>query len=173
VPTRAFVPNGFATSMAARVWHRVAAAMTPAEPPPAATSALFISRTRWHRRLKELGRPTPRELPDEELLDRRMESRGYSVIFPEEMSVREQISAVRSHGTLIGVSGSALHLAAFARPGTRVIEISDARSGVHRHPNQRVIDAACGHQKAVLPFREDQRTVDLGRLEAALNGAWT
>jgi capsular polysaccharide biosynthesis protein len=171
MPTRAFVPNGYATSMAARVWNRVAAAATPEEPRPTATSALFISRTRWHRRLRELGRPTPRELPDEELLDRRMEARGCSVIFPEEMSVREQISAVRSKGILIGVSGSALHLSAFARPGTRLIEISDARSGVLRHPNQRVIDTACGHQKAILPFREEDRTVDVERLESALNEA--
>ena len=87
------------------------------------------------------------------------------------MGIREQISAVLSVGTLIGVSGSALHLAAFAAPGTRIIEIGDARSGVDRLRNQRVIDAACGHPTAMVPFTGDKPSVDLAQLESFLDQA--
>jgi capsular polysaccharide biosynthesis protein len=171
VPTRPFVPNGYATPAAVRVWGRVAAAATPSLPSRSPGSVLFVSRTRWHRRQQALGRSTPRELRNEASLDQLMGSRGHQVIFPEEMSIREQISAVQSFETLIGVSGSALHLSAFAAPGTRVIEIADARSGVDRLQNQRVIDAACGHTTAMVPFTGDKPSADLARLESLLDEA--
>ncbi len=171
VPTRPFVPNGYATSMATQTWQRVAGAAVPAETAPAPSSVVYLSRTHWHERAKSLGRPVPRELVNESLLDRLMGSRGYRVVFPEEMGVRDQIAEVRSSSTLIGVSGSALHLSAFARPGTRVIEIGDARSGVRPLPNQRVIDAASGHLTGVVPYGTADAAIDLAHLEAMLDNA--
>jgi len=73
--------------------------------------------------------------------------------------------------TVIGVSGSALHLSAFAHPGTRVIEICDSRAGVRPLPNQRVIDAACGHLASVVPFTAIDGAVDLAHLESLLDRA--
>jgi capsular polysaccharide biosynthesis protein len=170
VPTRSFVTNGYATPNASGTWQRVADAATVTLAPPRPGSVLFISRRRWHERAEELGRPAPRRLEDEASLDRYMESRGYRVIYPEEMAIRLQISAVRSVETLVGVSGSALHLSAFARQGTRVIEICDPRSGTGRLPNQRVVDAACGHRTASIPFTGDTQEV-LSLLEAFLGAA--
>lgn len=169
VPTRTFVPNGYATATAGKVWNRIASAVPQAG--SSSSAPVFLSRTHWHHRLKELGRPVLREVPNEEVIDGLMASKGIRVVFPEELTVGDQISTVRSAGTLIALGGSALHLSAFAEPGTRVLEIGDARSRTSRLPNQRVIDTVCGHPTAFVPFTGGEGDgVDLLRVERALDG---
>ena len=53
---------------------------------------------------------------------------------------------------LAGVSGSALHLSAFAPAGLRVVELGDRRSTSGQEPMQRIVDRVCDHQTAFVPY---------------------
>ncbi|MFI5225083.1 MAG: glycosyltransferase family 61 protein [Candidatus Limnocylindrales bacterium] len=172
VPNRSFIPNAYATAGAVATWRRVASAI-PAGTTPGSPKRVFLSRTRWHRWRQEAGQPTPRRPENEEELDSFMGSRGFEVVFPEELPVRDQIATARTAGTIVGFSGSALHLAAFAPRETRVLEIADHRSGAARLPNQRVIDTACGHLVAHHPFagNGERPRVDIASLERLLDRA--
>ena len=56
-----------------------------------------------------------------------MKGRGFTVLHPERMSFSDQIRAAAAADILAGVDGSALHLAAFMRPGARVLVLETRR----------------------------------------------
>ena len=49
---------------------------------------------------------------------------GFEVIYPQDMSFRDQLSAIRDATHIVGPDGSALFLALFARPGARLAVLS-------------------------------------------------
>lgn len=169
VPTRPFVAAAYATPMAVQAWERIAEAAIGAAGTPDPAGSVFVSRSRFHRRAGDRPRLDTRRLENEEQLDELMRSRGCRVIYPEEMPIGDQVRAVRSARVLAGMSGSALHLAAFAPSGTRVLEIGDARSGGRPVRNQRVIDTVRGHLTAFAPFRADEPRLALGELARLLD----
>ncbi|MEW6225962.1 MAG: glycosyltransferase family 61 protein [Chloroflexota bacterium] len=169
VPTRPFVAAAYATPMAVRAWERIAEAATGAAGTPEPSGNVFLSRSRFHRRTGDASRLDTRRLENEEELDELMRSRGWRVIYPEEMPIGDQVRAVRSARVIAGMSGSALHLAAFAPSGTRVLEIGDLRSGGRPVRNQRVIDAVRGHLTAFVPLRGDEPRLALGELARLLD----
>ncbi len=81
---------------------------------------IYLSRRRLKRR--ERGR-----LANEAAIERRMKGRGFTVLHPERMSFSDQIRAAAAADILAGVDGSALHLAAFMRPGARVLVLETRR----------------------------------------------
>lgn len=174
VPTRPYTVNAAATSQAAAVWGRVAGAVgEPGTTVPG--RGIFLSRSRFHaQHARRTGMPHKRALGNEEALDDLFARRGLRVVDTQELPVREQVAVARAASTLVAVSGSALHLSAFARPGSRVVEIGDPRSP-HGLPNQSVVDAAAGHQSAVVPYSGPpfggaaRPTLDLGRIARALD----
>jgi hypothetical protein len=99
-------------------------------------------------------------------LDRAFAAAGFDVVFPEELSVREQIALVRGADVIAGSRGTALHLSCFADPGTRVLEIGDnATVGGKRYATQQAIDAACGHSVDFLAYGDVDALGQLGRLD--------
>ena len=58
---------------------------------------------------------------------------------------------------MAGLSGSALHLSAFANPGTRVLVVGDRRNSTKPAPSQRMIDRACGHRTAFVGNNDGAR----------------
>ena len=54
---------------------------------------------------------------------------GFKVIYPETLSIEEQISLYANCEILAGPSGSGLHNCVFTRPGTVVVQVNDVRSG--------------------------------------------
>ena len=46
--------------------------------------------------------------------------KGFVIIYPEELSINEQINIINSAKTIAGFSGSALHLSIFSEPGTKI-----------------------------------------------------
>ena len=59
----------------------------------------------------------------EETVQHIFEKNGFRIIYPETMSVADQVACVKNCKILAGCAGTALHLAAFMKPGGTVIQI--------------------------------------------------
>lgn len=145
VPRRPLLLKSWARPEAVTVWRRIAAAV-----PPADEDKVFFSRKLHHRKHQGERRVRATERWDDSL-EKVFRAAGFRILYPETLPVPEQVAIVRGARVLAGSSGSALHLAAFASPGTRVLEIGDARMHDRPLPTQRMIDAACGHLSAYVP----------------------
>ena len=124
---------------------------------------VYLSRSR-------LG-PGPRRARNEADIERIFEAAGFVVVHPQELPMPTQVSLVRGADVLAGCDGSALHLGAFARPGTTLLAL-DSRVV----PNQFMIDQIAGlaavHALVVAGTpggRTDDWTADLDRVRAALD----
>lgn len=122
---------------------------------------VYLSR----RRLEDRRRAT-----NEDEIEMIMADQGLEVVHPQELPLAEQIAMARRATLIAGCDGSALHVALFARPGTKLLAL-DSRPT----PNQVLIGWARGldsvHVNALvgeLPTRTDPWTADLDRVHAAL-----
>ncbi|MDD4556571.1 MAG: glycosyltransferase 61 family protein [Alphaproteobacteria bacterium] len=59
----------------------------------------------------------------EELIEKTFKENGYKIIYPEKISLKEQISYLNNAKEIAGLSGTALHLALFAKPKTKLISL--------------------------------------------------
>ncbi|WP_298992127.1 DUF563 domain-containing protein [uncultured Pseudokineococcus sp.] len=148
VPTRPLVLNVAAEGRAVDVWRRVAGSAAPS-----ASRRVYLSRARL-----ESG---ARSLRGDVEMDTEMRRLGFDVVHPEGLDVLEQVSIASQAEVLVGLSGSALHLSAFAPPSTRVIEIGDPRTPDAPLPNQSVIDAAVGRRSAFIPLLSQDAARDV------------
>jgi hypothetical protein len=159
VPARPVLLKYWAAPEAVAVWRRTADASGEA-----AVRRLFLSRTRFNAR----GAST-RGVEADPAWDRHLDAaaarHGFTVVHPEELPVREQVALVAGADVIAGSAGSALHLSAFARPGTRVLEIGDRRTPTTPMPTQRMVDAACGHLTLFAPYL-DEAAVDAALADA-------
>ena len=71
---------------------------------------------------------------------------GLQVLHPQRLGLPLQIALMAEAQAIAGTDGSALHLAAFARPGTRLLTF-DTRNVV----NQRIINAVAGLDARTVP----------------------
>ncbi len=151
VPAQAVVLKAWAHPRAAELWQRAASAVEPGE-----HRRVLLSRRLFHQ---EKGNDSPNTRATrawDVTLERAFTRAGFAVVHPETLPIERQVSLVRGAEVLAGSSGSALHLAAFARPGTRVLEVGDSRSPTEPMPTQRVVDAALGHRTTFVDH-EDAR----------------
>ncbi len=151
VPTRSVVVNGWAHPGAATVWDRMVAAA--GGPAPDAPTHVFFSRTSFNAGKRAAGKPTRSTEERDRALDEVFAAAGYAVVVPESLPVLDQLRLAAGAEVLAGGAGTALHLSAFAPPGTRVIEIGDTRSPDTQVPQQQVIDHLRGHPSVFLPAR--------------------
>lgn len=152
VPGRGIVVNGWAWPQAPAVWHRMAeAAGGPVELDPDG-ERVFLTRTSFNRERRAEGRPTRTDEAHDLALEAAFAGRGFRVVVPESLSVREQVALAARSSVLAGCAGSALHLSAFAPAGVRVVELGDSRSPDVQVPTQRVIDRVCEHPSAFVPY---------------------
>lgn len=146
VPTRPYLPNQSAGPEAVAVWDSV-------RPAPRVGAAVFLSRSSLAR--------DERRVPGDERLDDAMAERGFAVVHPQDLPVAEQVRLVSEAPIVAAVSGSALHLSAFAPGSARVLELGDRRTRDAPLPNQRVIDSARARLAGFVPFHADGETRDL------------
>lgn len=67
----------------------------------------------------------------EEQIQRIFQKNGYKIIYPEKLPLNDQIALVHNCTHLAGCAGTALHMAAFMKPGGRVIQIKrNTRIGI-------------------------------------------
>jgi hypothetical protein len=93
---------------------------TPALPQPGSGGMMiYLSRRRLKRRLRRLS--------NDAAVERCMARRGFAVVHPQHMSLADQINAAAGADIVAGVDGSALHLSAFMRPGSRMVVLQTKR----------------------------------------------
>jgi capsular polysaccharide biosynthesis protein len=158
VPARPVLLKHWALTPAVDTWRRVSEAVGRRGP----HERVFLSRSRFHVDARSVDRA--RSDPEwDAALDVAFAQAGFAVVHPETLPIDEQISLVRGAGVLAGPSGSALHLSAFADPGTRVMSIGDRRSPHRPVPAQTMVDSACGRESTFVAYGE------LARLERVLS----
>jgi len=81
---------------------------------------IYISRKKW--KTEDSKRPV---LMNENAITRFLESEGFVVVYPETLSINEQITLFQNADIIIGEDGSALHNAAFCKPRTTCIVIKN------------------------------------------------
>ncbi|MCW2812800.1 MAG: glycosyltransferase family 61 protein [Nocardioides sp.] len=158
VPQRPVVLKSWAAPPAVALWRRVSDAVGE----QASHERVFLSRTAFHADTDNPRRDRSDDAWDAHL-DVAFAAAGFHVAHPQTLSIAEQVALVRGAAVLAGSSGSALHLSAFAQPGTRVLEVGDDRSPEEPMASQRMVDAACGHRTAYVGYR------DAGTLSSVLS----
>lgn len=149
VPQRPVVLKSWAGPAAVSLWQRVSDAVGER----GAHERVYLSRSAFHATVDNHRRDRSDEEWDAHL-DETFARAGFHVVHPELLPIAEQVALVRGADVLAGPSGSALHLSAFARPGTRVLEVGDSRSPTEPMASQRMVDAACGHRTAYVGYRD-------------------
>jgi capsular polysaccharide biosynthesis protein len=167
VPTRSFTANGYARPEAVGVWRGIAEALPARD--RAGSAKVFFSRSSYHAAQAAAGRSARRRVPNEVALDAMMAERGYRVVQSEDLPLPEQIRLGAETSVLSGVSGSALHLSVFARPGTQVLEIGDNRAGRLPVRTQQILARACGHRLGFVPFTSAPDGYDLAAIARELD----
>ena len=161
VPSRPVVLKRRAGPAAVQVWRRISDAVAER----GRESRVYLSRSKFHA-----GDHGPRRVRTDEAQDARLDAffsdAGFCVVHPETLPITEQIALVRGADVLAGLPGSALHLSAFAEPGTRVLTIGDRRNAGKPLPAQTMVDEACGHRSMFVPSDDD---AGLARTVAALD----
>lgn len=152
VPARPVGLNAWVSPEARDLWQRVAARVDAAPP----------HRMTWLSRTAYEGRADVDRDRGESFLDDVFQSLGFEVRIPEELAVTEQIRLVRESRVIAGTEGSALHLSAFARPGTNVMMLGSSRGWRGNH-TQPLIDGVTGNRLAIVPFLREKRQPDAVR----------
>lgn len=151
VPARAYHYQVAIDPIAQAVWDLIAERATIGAPAQHGRP-VYLSRTRFQRDQASQGVMTGREFRNAEEVDALFENAGFHVVFPETLSATEQVRLARSASVLAGPSGSALHLSVFARPGARVIEVGDARTGASLVATQKAISSVKLQPTAKIPY---------------------
>ena len=151
---------------AAEVWDEIASRITPES--DSHPSHVFLSRARFVDSLPKDAPARARAYSNAGVVDDFFRQRGFTVVYPEELTVADQIALVRDAEIVAGPSGSALHLAAFMRSG-RVIELGDSRSASDLLITQRAIAAVKKQLIVHIPFAANgAENMDLDYLSAAV-----
>ncbi|WP_170286176.1 glycosyltransferase family 61 protein [Nocardioides rubriscoriae] len=146
VPERPVVFRSRIRQEAAALWRRMAVA---AGEPSAPGGRIFLSRRSFNR--TKAGRSSASW---DRRLDEEFHLRGYQVVEPETLSVREQVRLVSGAAVVAGSAGSALHLAAFCAPGTLVVEIGDARNPDSMQTSQSTLHQACDLRSRFVGYQD-------------------
>jgi hypothetical protein len=111
VPSAAYNLHCAASPAQADVWERIGSVFDRGAGP----ERVYLSRLRYTHH---------RALVNEQEVERLFHARGFTVLHPQELSVADQVAAVRHARLIAGSAGSAMYLSAFARPGARRLIIS-------------------------------------------------
>lgn len=145
VPERPVLLKRWVHPRATELWGRVATAVGRDNP----GARVYLSRTRFHAAAGDRART---DESWDALLDRSFAAAGFDVVHPETLPVDDQVALVRGADVVAGLSGSALHLTAFADSTTRVLSIGDQRTPRRPVPAQVAVDAAGGRRSTHVAY---------------------
>ena len=89
---------------------------------------LYVSRV-----LTRSARPWYRMLENEKALEEHAARAGYSILYPETLTFREQIRVFGAARQIVGPSGSGMLNAVFAEDGTKVLDMESFHTTVRQH----------------------------------------
>jgi capsular polysaccharide biosynthesis protein len=99
-----------------------------------------------------------------EYVEKKFSEQGFCIIRPEKFTFAEQIAMIHNANIIAAFSGSALHNAIYAKPGTIMIEIGDNRSPSFPLINQKIVAEISGAELHFIPYL----TEDIERIVAPL-----
>ena len=168
VPARTYHYQVAIHPVATRVWDlvssRAAEGASDSDGP-----SIYLSRSRFQAEQLANGVTSGREVKNSEAVDDVFAAFGFRVVYPETLAVTEQIRLARQAPIVAGAAGSALHLSVFTKPGARVIELGDTRTGSNVVATQRAISSAKRQPTAHIAYAEaTPGSVDLDHLRSRL-----
>jgi capsular polysaccharide biosynthesis protein len=89
---------------------------------------IYVSRHKYNA-----ANASPREMCNEHEVIERLLSKGFEIISPEKLTMRQQIEAFSSAEMVVGPAGSGMFNSVFCWPGTKVIDIESERWWLHAH----------------------------------------
>lgn len=98
--------------------------------PEAPKKKIYLSRTKLKHVTSCLG---------EKQIEKLFADNGFSIVYPEKLPLHKQIEIIKNASVIAGVNGTALHMALFATPETKIIVLE--RSD-HFVPEQMIINKA-------------------------------
>lgn len=95
---------------------------------------------------------------------------GFDILYPEQMTMDEQLERYRGAEVIAGFSGSALHNIVFSSPNTVLIEVGDQRAPNGFLKTQDMLNCVSLAKAFKIPMRQsdDGNNVDLDQLKARL-----
>ena len=96
---------------------------------------VYMSRTKLPESMRTIG---------EKKIQKIFEKNGYTIIYPETMTIAEQIAAVRNAKYLAGCAGTAMHWAIFMKPGGTVISLKRNTTRDSFVRTQHMLNTICG-----------------------------
>jgi capsular polysaccharide biosynthesis protein len=108
VASQSYVLENSASPNALAVWSKVGTHYARPNTP----EKIYVSRRKWQKQ---------RRLVNEEEVEKIFSDRGFCIIYPEEMSVPEQISFFRGAKFIAGPSGSGMYNTIYCTPGTKIL----------------------------------------------------
>lgn len=148
VPDSKFViNNSYSPDMAILYEFLSKSAISSTLPPNGARiDKLYLSRRRFGK---------TRKIVNENELEAALWDLGFRVIYPEELTFRDQLGLYRNAAVLIGLSGSALHNSVFMSAGSWCITLGDLRNPLKPIRNQVMCDEIGRVRSAFIPFAGD------------------
>jgi capsular polysaccharide biosynthesis protein len=162
VPSLAYNLHRWAAPAQGTAWERIGRAFDRGAGP----ARVYLSRSRHtHNRI----------LLDETEIERRFQARGFTVLHPQELSIADQVAAVRGARLIAGGAGSAMYLSAFTRHGARKLVIAprnlafrDDQLVSHLRGGQLAYCMCAAGDPNVNPRKADYR-VELEQLDIAID----
>jgi hypothetical protein len=150
VPEQAWPINSPAKAIIREVYDRV----VPIRSRHADGSRVFLSR-----------RPALARLANAPEVEEVFSELGFRVIYPEDLSFRDQMRIFSSASVISGFAGSAMHNCVFCAPGTALIEVGDKRAPHGFTPMQMVANALGEVKASRIPLHDRLNgRADLGAL---------
>lgn len=108
---------------------------------PSDNRPIYFSRTKFR----------VRPVFGEDELESQLRENGWEIVFPETMTVEDQVRISRKSSVYCGVVGSALHNLVFSRPGTKVFYIEREPSQKSTYNTLEALDKIIGLDPVYIP----------------------
>lgn len=92
-------------------------------------------------------------------LESQLRENGWEIVFPETMSVEDQIRIARKSNVYCGVIGSAMHNLIFSRPSTKVIYLEREPSQKSTYNTLEALDKVIGLDASYIPTNVSSHTM--------------
>ena len=116
------------------------------------------------------SRKKPDRVANQHQVTELFKSNDFELIFPEDLSMEEQMGIYKGSNLIVSSSGSTLHNILFGRNNTRFVEIGDQRSSKSPHIMQLLGNSLAVANYQFIPFvSHDTKNWDLGTLQKAID----
>jgi hypothetical protein len=108
----------------------------------------------------------PDRISNQQPLEELFRSNGFRVIFPEDLSMEEQMGIYKGSNLIVSTSGSTLHNILFGRKNTEYLELGDQRTPEAPHIMQQLANSLAVSDYRFVPFAsKDGSSWDLAALQ--------